>query len=171
MMFLFSRPFLFEETGSGRRIVSWRVWLLIWLVPGMFALAAAGLAGWTGLRYLSTVPGEGEVVRVYSWPGETIFERGVTNYGPVFRYEFAPDEETEASTGMSSPAWNFEIGSRHAIRFDPRVKGNVMLAGWHNWFLAGMVALVAAMTALPAWWGHRRVRRWLHHGRHGRRGG
>ena len=159
-MFLFSRPFLYEETAAGERIVSWRVWLLIWLVPALFGVTALGLAAGAAYRQATTVPGEGEVVRVYAWEGETPFDRGVTNYGPVFRYEFKPGEMAEASTGMSSPDWNFEVGSRHAIRFNPKRKGNVMVPGRHNWAVAGVIGLIALVTALPAWWGHVRVRRW-----------
>ena len=164
-MFLFSRPFLTEETAEGVRLASWRVWFFIWLVPVAFAAAAVILGMATGLRYLATVPGEGEVVRVYSQAGETVFDRGVTNYAPVFRYEFAPGEETEASAGMAAPGWNFEIGSRHAIRFDPKVKGDVMLPGRHNWVVAWIMALIAAVLALPALWAHLRVRRWQRGGR------
>lgn len=159
-MFLFSQPFLCATTETGERIVSWRVWLLIWLVPGLFALAALGLLGEAGYRQLSTVPGEGEVVRVYQWPGETVFDRGTVNYAPVFRYAFKPGEMTEASTGLSHPGWNFAVGSRHAIRYNPNRKGDVMLPGAHNWAVAGVIGLIALVTALPAWWGHTRVRRW-----------
>ena len=46
--------------------------------------------------------------------------------------------------------------------FDVEVtrKGNVMLPGRHNWAVAGVIGLIALVTALPAWWGHGRVRRW-----------
>ena len=159
-MFLFSQPFLIRETAEGARLVSWRVWFLTWLLPAAFGLTAAGLAGWTGLRYLTYERGTGEVVRVYAWEGESWFDRGVTNYGPVFRYEFASGEETEASTGMSAPGWNFEIGSRHPIRFDPTARGDVMLEGRHNWAVAAAIGAIALVTALPALWLHRRVRRW-----------
>lgn len=159
-MFLFSQPFLLQETEAGERIVSWRVWLLIWVVPVLFAVAAMVLAGEAAWRQLSTVPGEGEVVRVYAWEGETMFDRGTTNYGPVFRYEFAPGESAEATSGMSHPDWNFEIGTRMPIRYNPRTKTDVVLPGAHNWAVAGVIALIALVTALPALWGHRRVTRW-----------
>ncbi|MDU8926828.1 hypothetical protein RXV86_05490 [Alisedimentitalea sp. MJ-SS2] len=159
-MFLFSQPFLFGTDKSGNRVVSWRVWLLIWIVPGLFVLAALGLLAEAGYRQLSTVPGTGEVVRVYEWEGETPFDKGRMNYGPVFRYEFQPGEMTEASTGKSHPGWNFEIGTRMPIRYTPNRKVNVMLPGGHNWAVPGVIGLFALMMALPAWWGHRRVRRW-----------
>ena len=159
-MFLFSQPFLFATTEAGERIVSWRVWLLIWLVPVLFAAAALFLAGHAGWRQVSTVPGTGEVVRVYAWEGETVFDRGRTNYAPVFRYEFAPGEMTTASVGMSHPGWNFEIGSKMPIRYNPHRKMNVVLPGPHNWAVAGVIGAIALITAVPAWWGHRRVRRW-----------
>ena len=159
-MFLTSQPFLFGQDEVGGRIVSWRVWLLIWLVPGLFGLAAVMLAGETAWRIQQTVPGQGAVVRVYDWPGETIFDRGQTNYGPVFRYEFKPGEMTEASVGMSHPDWNFPIGEVHDIRFDPRRKTNVILSGPHNWAVAMVIGVIALVTAVPAIWAHRRARRW-----------
>jgi hypothetical protein len=164
-MFLFSRPFLFEETEAGERVVSWRVWLLIWLVPVLFAGAAIVLAGQTFWQIERSVAGQGEVVRVYAWPGETLFDRGTTNYSPVLRYENTPGEMTEASTGMSHPAWNFEIGSKMEILYTPGYKGNVMLPGPHNWAVARVIGLIALVTAVPALWAHRRVRRWQKGGR------
>ena len=159
-MFLFSRPFLFAETEGGARIVSWRVWLLIWLVPGLFGAATVLLAGETFWKLERMVPGTGEVVRVYAWEGETVFDRGVVNYSPVLRYEFALGEITEASTGMSHPDWNFEIGAERAILFDPAYKTDISLPGPHNWAVARMIGLIALVSALPALWAHRRARRW-----------
>ncbi|MDQ2088464.1 DUF3592 domain-containing protein [Marimonas arenosa] len=164
-MFLFSQPFLWTETAAGERIVSWRAWVLLWVVPALFAVAALILLAAASYRQLSTVPGEGEVVRVYAWDGETIFDRGSINYSPVFRYEFAPGDVTEATSGMSHPGWNFEIGSRHAIRYNPRRKTDVVLPGAHNWAPAAVIAALALLTGLPAIWGHRRLRRWQRGGK------
>ncbi|UYV39302.1 hypothetical protein N4R57_10010 [Rhodobacteraceae bacterium D3-12] len=159
-MFLFSRPFLFEETAAGERIVSWRVWLLVWLLPGVFALGTVAMVGEAGWRLQGTVVGQGEVVRVYTFEGETVFDRGVLNYSPVFRYEFAPGEMIEASTGMSHPDWNYEIGSVHEIYYKPSYKTNVSLPGAHNWAVAWVIGGITAVLLLPALWLHRRVRRW-----------
>lgn len=163
-MFLFSRPFLFEETAAGARVVSWRVWLFIWLVPGLFGLAALLLAGETAWRLQGRVEVVGEVVRVYAFEGETLFDRGTVNYSPVFRYDFAtgdaPGDITEASTGMSHKDWNFPIGAEMPIRFNPTYKTDVTLPGPHNWVVAWIIGLIAAVTALPALWAHRRVRGW-----------
>lgn len=159
-MFLFSRPFLYAETAAGERIVSWRVWLFIWLLPGMFALATVAMLGEAAWRLQGTIEGQGEVVRVYAFEGETVFDRGTINYSPVFRYEFAPGEMTEASTGMSHPDWNFEVGSVHEILFKPRYKTDVSLPGPHNWAVAWVIGAIAIALAFPAMWVHRRVRRW-----------
>lgn len=163
-MFLFSRPFLYEVTAAGERIVSWRVWLFIWLVPGVFALAVAYLSAEALWRFYGTIPGQGEVVRVYAWPGETVFDRDKTNYSPVFRYEFAPGDMTEASTGMSNPKWNFEVGSTHEILFKKNYKTNVTLPGAHNWAAAWVIAVITLIFTMPAIWAHRRVRRWQRQG-------
>jgi hypothetical protein len=153
------RTILWGEAPDGRREVLPRVWLLVWLVPGLFALAALLLVIEATWLRLATVPGEGEVVQVYAWPGETIFDRGTTNYAPVFIYE-ATGRTLRASTNMSHPDWNFAPGSRHAIRHFPDGRGDVMLPGPHNWSVAGVIALIGAATALPALLAHRALRRW-----------
>lgn len=158
-MFLVSRPFLFGER-DGARVVSWRVWLFLWLLPGLLALGALAMLAETGWRYAQTVPGEGEVVHVYAWQGETALDRDRTNYAPVFLYDDGTGREVRASTYMASPEWNFPLGSHHAIRFDPRGKLDVMLPGASNFAVPGIIAALALLFAIPAAWLHARVRRW-----------
>jgi len=157
---LFSQPFLLRTTPDGRREVSWRVWLLIWLAPVLFAAAGALMLLVEGYRHLATRPAEATVVRVYAWDGDTIFDRGSTNYGPVFRYRWSDGEYTEATSGMSHPDWNFEIGSVKPIRYFPGRKANVVFPGLHNFLPGIVVALIGAVLALPALWLDRRLRRW-----------
>ncbi|MDQ2092645.1 hypothetical protein [Rhodalgimonas zhirmunskyi] len=158
-MFLFSRPFLFGEK-DGVRVVSWRVWLFLWLLPGLLALGALAMLAETGWRYAQTVPGEGEVVHVYAWEGETLFDRGRMIYAPVFLYNDGTGRAVRASTYMAAPDWNFPLGSRHAIRFDPRGQLDAMLPGASNFAVPGIIAALALLFALPALLLHVRVRRW-----------
>lgn len=164
-MFWTSQRFFLKETEEGRRLVSWRVWVLIWVAPALFALAFAVLLGEAAYKRLATVPGEGEVVRVYAWEGETWFDRGVTNYAPVLSYDWTDGKPTEASTGMSHPGWNFEIGSRHMIRYFPGAKADLVLPGAHNWSVAWVIGAIAAVLLLPALWGTWRLKKWQAGGR------
>lgn len=157
-MFLFSRPFLFAEEG-GRRIVSWRVWLFVWIVPALFALSALVMAGEVAWRLSQMERGEGEVSFVYSWPGETLFNRGTMNYAPVFIYR-VDGEEIRASTWMADPDWDFPLGSQHEILYDPRGALDVMLPGPKNWAVPRVVAMIALGFAIPALLLHGLVRRW-----------
>ena len=161
---LFSQPYFWRELPDGRREVSWRVWVLVWVTPVLFLAAAVLMLGYEGYRHATSVPGEGEVVRVYAWEGETIFDRGTINYGPVFKYIWSDGNPTEATSGMSHPDWNFDIGSRHAIRYFEGYKGNVVYPGLHNW-MAGLIILgLGAVCLIPALWVTARLRRWLRAG-------
>ena len=143
-----SQRFLWQTLPDGRREVSWRLWVLIWIAPVLFLAASVLMLGAEGWRHATSTPGEGEVVRVYAWEGETIFDRGTTNYGPVFRYVWSDGQPTEATSGMSHPDWNFDIGSRHAIRWFEDAKRNVVLPGLHNW-LAGLIIGAIGLALLP----------------------
>lgn len=155
-----SRAFLWRTAPDGRREIGWRAWVLIWVAPAMFVGTAAMMLAYESYRHLASVPAIGEVVRVYEWQGETMFDHGVTNYGPVFRYAWTDGTETEASTGMSDPNWNFEIGSTHPIRYFPRKKGNIVLPGLAN-FLAGLVVgAIGVVLTVPALLGTFRLCRW-----------
>ncbi len=161
---LFSQAFFWRTRPDGVREVSWRVWVLIWVAPVLFALAGAGLLLWEGYRHLASVPTEAEVVRVYEWQGEGLFTSETTLYGPVFRYVWSDGATTDATSGLSDPAWNFEIGSRHAIRYFPGAKADVVFPCAHNWIPGVVVGLLGAGLSLPALWGTGRIRRWLRAG-------
>lgn len=164
-MYWSSQTYLWRVTEGGRRLVSWRLWVLIWVTPVLFALAFAALLGEAGYKRYATVETEAEVVRVYAWGGETIFDRSTVNYAPVFRYVWSDGAPTEASVGMSHPDWNFDIGTRHVIRYFPAAKSDLVLPGPHNWAAAWIIGALALVTALPALWGTRRLNRWQAGGR------
>lgn len=149
---------------DGRRQVGWRLWVLIWILPGLFLAAAALMFAHEGWRHVASVPTTGEVVQVYDWPGGTIFDRGVTNYGPVFRYSWSDGSATEATSGLSHPSFNFPIGSVHEIRYFPDAKRNVVLPGLHNWMAPSIILGLGAVTLIPALWATARLRRWQREG-------
>lgn len=155
-----ARPFLWGTAPDGRRVVSARAWVLIWVAPVVFAAAGALLLLVEGYRHITSRPAEATVVRVHAWDGGTVFDRHVTNYSPVFRYRWSDGTLTDATSGMSHPDWNFETGSVHSIRFFPGRKADVIIPGWHNALPGLIVAAIGAVLALPALWADRRLRRW-----------
>ncbi len=153
-------PFLWRD-GPGGRAVSWRVWVLICLLPGVMAAGALFLVFEQLWKQAVSVPAVGVVDHVYSWPGETLFDRGQTLYSPRMRYT-EPDGQTRAATvGLAHPGFDFALGSEHAIRIFPGRDRDAMLPGLHNWMAAIVVGLLAAVLALPALWAHLRLRKWL----------
>ena len=157
--FLFSRPFLWRDSG-GTREASWRAWLLIWLAPALFALAAAALAVEATVRTVLATPVEARVVQVYSWPSTDPWTHGTMQYAPVFAWTDDAGRERRASVNLRRAGWNLPVGSTHTVLVPPG-GGDVALPGPHNWIVAGVIAAIAAVLALPALWLHLRLRRWL----------
>lgn len=160
-----TQPFLLRTGPDGKRQASWRVWVLIFVLPALFMMATAVL-GFESLGFVDRAERTtGEVVRVYEWQKWNPWEGTHTSYGPVFRYEFSDDETTEASTGQASSNWGFEIGSRHDILFLPDVKGDVKLDNFETlWALPLTIFGIGLGTFIPALFAAWRVRRWLRGG-------
>lgn len=158
--------FFFRTHPDGRREVSRRIWILIFVTPVLFLLATL----WYLAEALNISTGyqrtTGEVVRVYAWEGWNPWDGSVTDYSPVFRYEFRPGEMTEGSGDQSSPNWNFEIGSAHEILFDPDEKGDVIIPGFERlWALPLTLAVLTVVTLAPTLVATHFVRRWLRRGK------
>ena len=153
------------RTKDGKREASARMWLLIFILPATFFLAAIWLA-FVELSFQSRADvTEGEVMRLYEheswdpWHGDAIF------YSPVFRYRFSDGSYTQASLGEASPEFKFEIGSRHEILFDRTrktdVKLNDMMFLWRLPLIIALFGLVALLPSLIATWF---LLRWLRGG-------
>ena len=154
------RQYLWTD-GQGGRHVGWRVWLLLWLLPGLFAVATLILGGIAVQQELLWQRGEAYVRQVYAWEGDTPFDRGVMQYSPVLCYVWTDGAETCATPGQRHRDWNFAVGSRHAVLFDPSERGAVRLAGaGQQWLLALAIGAIGLGTALLALYGHVRLRRW-----------
>ena len=154
------RQYLWTD-GQGGRHVGWRVWLLLWLLPGLFAVATLILGGIAVQQGLLWQRGEAYVRQVYAWEGDTPFDRGVMQYSPVLCYVWTDGAETCATPGQRHRDWNFAVGSRHAVLFDPSERGAVRLAGaGQQWLLALAIGAIGLGTALVALYGHVRLRRW-----------
>ncbi|GAA6203166.1 DUF3592 domain-containing protein [Aquicoccus sp. SU-CL01552] len=154
--------FLFRTTPDGKRQVSWRVWVLIFLLPVLFLGTAVALAFESYSFVANAKRTTGEVVRVYSWEGWNPWDGETTDYSPVFRYRFSDGEMTEASTGQSSPNWNFEIGSQHDILFLPDRKRDVRQVRFEQlWALPATIGLIGLVLLCPALIAAFFVFRWL----------
>ena len=143
--------YLLRTLPDGQRQVSWRVWVLIFVLPVLFIGTAVGLAVLSNKIVSEYQRATGEVVRVYDWPGYTPWDGETTDYSPVFRYEFRKGEMTEASTGQSSPNWNYEIGSHHEILFDPTQKIDVKQNSFEQlWALPTILGTIGGIFLIPA---------------------
>lgn len=156
--------FILRTLPDGRRQASWRIWVLIWVAPALFAVAAAGLALQTLYLQSTMVETKGTVVRVYAWDSANPFDEGSKVYGPVFRYSWTDGSETDATAGTSSSLWNFPIGAELPIRYHPDTKDDIVVIGPTEWLMARVIAILAIATAIPALIGAFAVRRWLHGG-------
>ncbi|OAN74621.1 hypothetical protein A8B82_17850 [Sulfitobacter sp. EhC04] len=148
-----SRPYLWRNDVTGRA-VSWRVWVLIWLCPVIFALAAVWLFAQTWYDLTHSVEADAQVVRIYRWDD-------TGGVAPLMRYTDPQGQTHEATPGLRHPDWDFEIGSTRPIRYFPDRQGDIILPGAHNWFVAQVIAVIALVLVIPALILHRRLRRWL----------
>jgi hypothetical protein len=134
--------YLLRTNPDGSRQISWRVWVLVWVTPVVFGLAA----GWLALETLWTqstmAVTEAEVVHVYAWDSTNPLDEGPKVYSPRYRYIWSDGTPTEATAGVSSSLWNFEIGSRHPIRYNPDRKDDVVLIGASEWMVARVIAII-----------------------------
>lgn len=154
------RQYLWTD-AQGRRHVGWRVWLFVWLLPALFAGATVLLGGTALVQTVGWERGEAYVRQVYAWEGETPFDRGVMQYSPVLCYVWTDGAETCATPGQRHRDWNFAVGSRHAVLFDPGQRGEVRLAeAGQQRMLPLAIGAIGLGTALVALYGHVRLRRW-----------
>ncbi|XHB98854.1 DUF3592 domain-containing protein [Nitratireductor sp. ac15] len=154
--------YLLRTGPDGKREASWRVWVLIFLAPVLFLGAAASIAWETRSFLHSAERTMGEVVHVYAWDGWNPWDGVTTDYSPVFRYRFTDGEMTQASTGQSSPNWNFPVGSRHEIFFTPDRKRDVRQNNFEQlWAVPAVIAAMGLVLLVPAFIATFLVLRWL----------
>jgi hypothetical protein len=155
------------RTQNGKREASWRMWFLIFLLPIAFFTASALLVCSALFFVVNAERTTGKVVRIYEWEDKTPWSESKTTYSPVFRYELSDGSFTEASTGQSSPNWNFEVGSYHKILYLRGRKGEVKLDNFEAlWALPLTIAGIAAASLFPSILGAMLLLRWLRGGEH-----
>ncbi|MEM7059613.1 MAG: DUF3592 domain-containing protein [Pseudomonadota bacterium] len=161
-----SSPFLLRTLVDGTREISWRVWVLVWVLPVCFLGGALCVALYTAYLQSVTEVTTGTVVKVYDWPndGPQIFYPGDKVYSPVYGYVWSDGTETEATAGTSHTQWNFPVGSEHQIRFHPDRKDDVILVGPTEWLVAKVVGLIGICLAPLALLITVRLRRWQRSG-------
>lgn len=158
--------YLLRTNPDGTRQASWRMWVLVWLVPVVFLGACGFLVAETLYLRSVTVETEGEVTHVYKWENDApqIFYPGEFIYSPRFTYTWTDGTETEATPGRSHTEWNFEIGSRHLIRYDPDEKGDVIVPGPTEWLVLRYILWIMGGCTLLSLICHLRVRAWVRKG-------
>ena len=150
------------RTRNGKREASWRMWFLLFLLPIAFLCACLYLTAGVLLFYKNAERTVGEVTRVYERQDSTPWSASQMIYSPVFLYEFTDASLTEASTGQSSPNWNFEVGSYHKILYLRGRKGEVKLDNFEAlWALPLIIAGIAAASLFPSILGAMLLLRWL----------
>ncbi|WP_025030631.1 DUF3592 domain-containing protein [Nitratireductor aquibiodomus] len=153
------------QTRNGKREASWRIWFLIFLLPVGFFCASAYLACITLIFVGNAERTTGEVTRVYEWEDTTPWSESKMTYSPVFRYQISDGSLIEASTGQSSPNWDFEVGSIHEILYLPDRKADVKLDNFEAlWALPSMIAGITLPALLPSFLGAMLLLRWLRGG-------
>ncbi len=153
------------RTRDGKREASKRMWFLIFLLPVGFLCASIFLTFSSLVFYARAEPARGEVARVYEWEGWTPWTGETKIYSPVFRYQFSDGSQTEASTGQSSPNWNFEIGSTHEILYLPNHKDDVKLNNFETfWAAPAIITGITAAALLPSLLAATLLLRWLRGG-------
>jgi hypothetical protein len=154
--------YLLRTGPDGKREASWRIWVLVFLAPVLFLGAAAAMA-WETRSFLHRAQRTvGEVVHVYAWEGWNPWDGATTDYSPVFRYRFTDGEMTQASTGQSSPNWNFPVGSQHEIFFTPDRKRDVRQNNFEQlWAVPAALAAIGLVLLIPALIAALLVLRWL----------
>ncbi len=150
------------RTRNGKREASWRMWLLIFLLPLGFCIATVFLTFQSLYVDAVAVRTKGEVVRVYDWESWTPWDGETTIFSPVFKYQFSDGSMTEASTGQSSPNWNFPVGSTHEILFFQEAKGDVKLNNFETlWALPLTIAVICLFALIPSALASLLLLRWL----------
>ena len=152
-----ANSFVFQQIANNTtRGWSWRrrVEFVIWLGPDLFLAATLLFAAQSAIYVARPVPVQGTVVAHYEWPGETFFDRGTTNYEPIFTCDLE-GESVRASVGSAHSSFDVPIGTTATIRAIQGENGNVRPAIWQGlWFIPAMLSiftLVAFAIALPLW--------------------
>ena len=159
---MFRDAYLLRTFKDGTRKASWRMWLLVWITPALFALFTVLLSLETLVFLSGAEKTTGTVVKVYEWEGWTPTKGTVPVYSPVFEYTWTDGTTTQASNGMSAHVYNFDIGSEHAIWFKTAAKGDVMLDRFDRmWGVQTVLAGLTLATLIPALIAAALIRRWL----------
>jgi len=142
------------------RKVRRRALILVWLLPGLLALATVLLLVRSYDLTMNSVPVMGEVVRVDKQVYGAIYsDNDALLYVPLFRYPL-PDGTSELATpGQAAPDWNFEIGTTMEIRYFPDRNADIVIPGIRNWYAPAMIGAVTVLLGAIALLYQRRRRR------------
>jgi len=135
----------FRKTVGNVTVPTWRTKVLVWLLPTL-TIAAGLFWAFSSFMWLSNaVETTGTVTKIYQWE-----EDGApTLYGPEFSYTWSDGQQTIGTLGLSSPDFNFEIGSEHTVLYDPAQKGMLRFPDFAFNYLGPLIIIaIGAMFAL-----------------------
>ncbi len=157
-----SQLFLLRVEPNGERQCSWRVWVLVFLLPILF-LGTAMLLAYGSYSFVTHAERTtGKVVKVYAWEAWNPWDGETINYSPVFQYQFSDGTMTEASTGQSSPNWNHALGSVQEILYNPEYKGDIKQVNYEQlWALPSFIGLIGIVLLVLAFVVRYYILKWL----------
>ncbi|WP_425102127.1 hypothetical protein [Tropicibacter sp. S64] len=147
-----AKPYFVRTNPDGTRQISWRVWVLVWVLPvcmmggGVVELL---LSDWHVRRGVTVT---GTVERVYEWDNDIpkFLSDAPKTYSPVFRYTEPGGRETGASSHMSDPSLNLAVGSQHEIIVFPGEDRDAIVPGSHVYAAGWIVLKLGVMLVLPS---------------------
>jgi hypothetical protein len=123
-------------------------WALIALVLAV-PLGFAGLGGWLladTLRFAGVaLPAEGVVIAIETERGED-----GTLYRPTFRFSDADGHVHMAATRDSATAYDYAIGARVPVLYDPQDPADVRIEGFSGMYLLPVGFLVLGLLVFTA---------------------
>ncbi|KPP91298.1 MAG: putative membrane protein (DUF2207) [Rhodobacteraceae bacterium HLUCCA08] len=140
------------HTGRLLRDMTWRsrIRVIVFAFPVLCLLAALGFGVEAALFVARSEPVKGTVVQRHDRVGETIFDRGVPSYEPVFTYMDGATPR-RASVGSAHSSFDVAIGQTATIRQFPGATGNVRMDTWQGlWFMPVVLGLIGAASLVVA---------------------
>lgn len=141
-----NRGFFFRKSASGQTVPTWGTKLLIWIMPVLFL--GAGM-GWLASSHSWVANARAAEAVVTAVATMDTAGNDPVYYIPEFEFALEDGSKATAKLGLASPDFNFEIGSKHEILYDPVAGGPVRFPGFaFNYFGATLVLAMSAMFAL-----------------------
>ena len=162
----FFEEFWVTTDADGNRHIGGVLWGLLGAVPTAMMVVTAWLVVVLYQETFQYVRTTGEVVEVRSVVSTAPWNRGTTEYVPVFRFTWIDGEEARSDVNLASASYNFEIGSQHEILFNPgNRRDHIRIPGPLNWLIPALFVALTVLTLVAFRAIRRRLQRWEAGGR------